>query len=197
MHPARTLHAAGLAAAIIAIGGAAAPAHAAPRPYHFEAIAFDAPQGGKGGVMTPFVACSNLRVEPRVRSVIQNTATGQTWTYRWRGALPGYGFPRVEVGQYEVRTRATCGTTTRRWTDTVRVEEKTPERTVSRAEWRKIKRGMTVDRVAQIVGYRGVRGGRHAGTVTRTYDMMRFWRWSVIEYREGRVVYKRWNVDHD
>ena len=41
------------------------------------------------------------------------------------------------------------------WVEPARVREKTAERTVSPEQWRRIKRGMTVERVGQIVGYSG------------------------------------------
>ena len=153
--------------------------------------------GGKGGVNAGHVWCS-YSAEPRVKVAIESLHTGETYNYRWRGALPNMAFPRVEVGRYEVRTTGTCGTTTKTWVETVRVREKTPERTVSRAEWRRIKRGMTVERVRQIIGYNGeVYRYGYGGRTSHRYDMMPFWRFSIVEYRNGRVVSKMWNVDHD
>ena len=90
------------------------------------------------------VDCPNYEQKPRVRVRIESETTGYTYTYRWRGALPVVGFPRVEPGRYEVRTKATCGTTTKTWVESVEVKEKTAERTVSPAEWRRVKRGMTL-----------------------------------------------------
>ena len=69
--------------------------------------------------------------------------------------------------------------------------------TVSRAEWQRIKRGMTRAEVAAIVGSDGRDPFRYAGRVTVTYDLMAFWKWSLIEYRGGRVTAKYWNVGHD
>ena len=133
-----------------------------------------------------------------MRVAIESLRTGETYSYRWRGALPNMAFLRVEVGRHEVRTTAACRTNTRTWVETVRVKEKTAQRTVSQGEWRRIKRGMSADRVRQIVGYAG-EGYRYGygGLSRRRYDMMRFWRWSIVEYRHGRVVSKWWNVAHD
>ena len=89
------------------------------------------PAGGKGGVSAGDVWCSKYLAEPRVVVVIVSLRSGETFNYRWRGALPSMAFPRVEVGRYAVRTAGICGTTTRTWVETVRVKEKTPERTVS------------------------------------------------------------------
>jgi hypothetical protein len=191
-----------LVAAVLALAtagtlGPLSSAATAPRPLNGGVQAFDAPIGGKGAVDPSGAYCSNYRVEPRTRVVIESLATGRTWTYHWTGALPGMAVTRVEVGSYEVRTRGTCRGTTRRWVETVRVKEKTAQTTVSIAEWRRIKRGMTPQRVARIVGYHGDSAGRFAGQVARRYHMMRFWRWSIVYYRNGHVVSKAWNVGHD
>ena len=87
---------------------------------------------------------------------------------------------------------------TRNWVETVQVKEKTAQRIVSWDEWRRIKRGMTVDRLRQIVGYSGpVYRYGYGGLSNRRYDMMAFWRFSIVEYRDGRVVSKLWNAAHD
>ena len=122
---------------------------------------------------------------------------GYTRTYRWKGALPGVYFPRVKVGTYRSTTTAWCRTNKATRTQAVRVTEKTLQTTISRAEFRRIKRGMSRDRVRHIVGYPGLDAGTYAGEATRNYDMMAFWRWASITYRDGRVVRKAWDVDHD
>jgi single stranded DNA-binding protein len=68
---------------------------------------------------------------------------------------------------------------------------------LSRAEFRRIKKGMTPDEVRDIVGYRGKAAGRFGKTRFRTYDMMAFWRWSLVIHKDGNVRSKRWNVEHD
>ena len=175
-----------------------ATAAAGPRPLHSATQAWDAPVGGKGGVNAGHVWCSTYPAEPTVRVAIESLRTGKTFNYRWHGALPNMAFPRVEVGRYEVRTKATCGTTTKTWDEVVRVKEKTHERTVSRAEWRRIKRGMTADRVRRIIGYDGeVYRYGYGGLTNHRYDVMSFWRFSIVEYRNGHVVSKMWDVPHD
>jgi hypothetical protein len=62
---------------------------------------------GKGGIQTPFVHCPNYEQKPAVRVVIESETTEDTYVYRWRGALPLVGSTRVEVGRYEVTTKAT------------------------------------------------------------------------------------------
>ena len=182
-------------AVALSVGGASA--QAGPRPVIHDAQAFRAPVDGRGGIESPYVSCTNYRVEPRVRWVLENTATGSTHTYRWKGALPGVYFPRVRVGTYRSTTTAWCRSNRATRTQSVRVTEKTLQNTISRPEFRRIKRGMSRDRVRHIVGYPGVDAGTYAGETTRNYDMMAFWRWASITYRDGHVVRKAWDVEHD
>ena len=153
-------------------------AQAAPRPHIGDAVAYGAPTGKKGGVKNPVGWCSNYRVDPRVRWTLRNPDTGYSRTFRWRGVLPGIAFPRVEVGTYTSRTVARCRDRKKVRTQAVTVKQKTARTTISRTEFRRIHRGMTPDRVRDIVGYRGVAAGHYAGKRLRNYDMMRFWRWT-------------------
>ena len=159
--------------------------------------AFDAPAGGKGGVSNPVANCTNYRVEPRTRWTLTSVATGWSRTWSWRGALPGMYFPRVKPGIYRSETTVKCRTQSRSRTHRVHVGEKTAAGTVSRSEWRQIRRGMTRAQVADIVGNPGRDPFRYGGKTTWTYDMMPFWAWSLVSYRDGRVVSKMWNVGHD
>ena len=161
------------------------------------AAAFDAPIGARGGISNPVASCPNYRVEPKTAWTLANTDTGLTHTYRWTGSFPGMYFPRVPVGTYKSTTTARCHRNEKTRVETVTIKEKTLDGTVSRAEWRQIRRGMTRAEVADIVGSGGRDPSRGDGKLTVTYDMMKFWRWSLISYREGRVVDKYWNVGHD
>ena len=147
--------------------------------------------------MSPVARCPNFRVEPRMRWVVTNVTTGDSETFRWRGDGPGHYFPRLEPGTYQSKTTAWCNghKAVQRHTDTI--EEKTADTTVSRREFRQIRPGMTPAQVRHIVGYGGWSDGPHGGQVTRTYDMMAFWRWSLVTFRHGQVVDKYWNVGHD
>lgn len=174
-----------------------APATAQSPPQIYDAAAFDAPINEKGGIMNPVPYCSNYHTEPRARWVLTNTETGYSRTFKWRGSYPGLYFPRVKVGRYRSTTVAWCGTDKARAVQTVEVGQKTYKTTVSKAEWRRIKVGMTPQRVRQIVGYGGVASPGYAGERSRTYDMMAFWRWSIVVYKNGKVTKKYWDVGHD
>ncbi len=160
------------------------------------ALAFDAPIDGKGGIENPVAWCSDSS-DPRTVWTLTNVGTGWSATYRWRGTLPGMYFPRVPVGVYRSETTAWCHGVSKSRTQRLSVVEKTLAGTVSRAEWRRIHRGMTRDQVAHVVGNNGRSPSRWAGKVSVIYDMMRFWAWSTVSYRHGRVVAKYWNPGHD
>lgn len=160
-------------------------------------VAVDAPTGHKGGVLNPFVSCSAYTVEPRVTWRLTSVETGRSHTYRWTGALPGVHFPRVPVGVYRSTTTARCHGARLTRTHTVRVLQKTPATTISRAEFRRIHRGMTRARVRHVVGFDGTACWTYARRTTCSYDMMPFWAWANVTYRDGRVVAKDWDVDHD
>lgn len=193
--PVASLIASVAAVSVIGFGGAPAAA-AEPRPVIEDVQVFDAPIGKKGGIMTPYVGCSNWRVEPRARVVMSALDSDWRRVYEWRGAYPAAGFPRAAVGDYQIRTVAWCRGNRLSRTEVVTVKEKTPRRTISRAEFDQIRRGMTRERVREIVGYDGEFAGRYRGTF-RTYDMMAFWAWASVLYRDGRVARKYWDVDHD
>ena len=188
-----------LTTVVLVVAASMAPGHAqaAPRPHIGMPEAFGAPTGAKGGVKNPPVWCSNFRVEPRVRWTLRNPESGYSETFRWRGVLPGIAFPRVEVGTYTSRTVARCRDRRKVRIQTVTVEQKTPRTTISRAEFRRIRRGMSPKQVRDVVGYRGRPAGHFAGERMRNYDMMRFWRWSVVVYRDGEVRSKYWDTAHD
>lgn len=184
-----------LAGAVLLLPPAVA---SAPRPVRISpAIVFDAPTGGKGGITNAVVWCRNYRVEARTTMTIINLDTGWRRTHRWRGSLPGYWFPRVVVGHYKVKTVGRCGAHVASRVQRLRITEKTAGTTISREEFDTIRRGMSRAEVRAIVGNDGRDPYTYRRRTTRIYDMMPFWRWSNVTYRDGLVVGKYWNVAHD
>lgn len=173
----------------------AQPASAAPTIN--DVIAVDAPVREKGGIMSPYTDCANPNVVPRNKMVLKNLVNGNRGVFRWRDSLPGYWFPRLVVGEFKATTTVRCAGYTRVRTQRVEIEQKTHESTVSRAEWRRVRVGMSRERVARVVGTDGRDPFRYGGRSTRTYDNMPFWAWSNIAYRNGRVVEKYWQPGHD
>lgn len=173
------------------------PAAAAPRPDINPAQAFDAPIGERGGILSPAVFCEDWDSKVRVRWTVTNVETGDQQSYRWRTAAPGMEFPRLPVGDYRSRTVATCDGARASDVDQVSIRQKTRRSTLSRPEFRRIERGMTPSQVRRLVGNPGRDPFRWDGKRTLTYDNMAFWRWSLVTYRDGRVVEKYWDVGHD
>jgi hypothetical protein len=187
-----------LSAIALSLMVATAPAQAATaKPIIGVPAAFGAPTDARGGISNTPVYCSIFNAEPRVKWVLKSKVTGNTRIFHWRGVRPGIHFPRVAVGSYRSTTTAWCRDNRERRVSTVRVWQKTAANTMSKAEFRHIKRGMAPDRVRRIVGYSGRAAGSYGGEKMRAYDIMPFWRWTVIVYRDGEVVRKYWNVDHD
>ena len=178
----------------LVVVASSAQASGAMGGYH--AFAWGAPIGQKGGIALGGAACADWRVQPRMRAVVLNLSTGTRTVHRWHYAGPG-PLPRYTVGRYRVTLSATCGTHRSRKTETVRIRQKTAATTVSRAEFKRIHRGMTEAQVAQIVGYHGLAGRPHGGISSHQYDNMRFWRFSFVDFRDGRVVSKYWDLPHD
>ena len=171
------------------------PAQAADGPQIGDTRVERAPTGQKGGLMNPVVWCPS-GADPRVRTVVTSLTNDFHDVWKYRGTLPGLYFPRVAVGRYQLTTKARCGGKSASRVEVVKVKEKSAVTTMSLGEFRKIKRGMTRAKVEKIVGYDGY-GSRYGAWMSRTYDLMPFWRYAGVEFRNGHVVRKTWNFDHD
>lgn len=190
-----TLLRASLFALAIVLVMLSSPAGAAGGPQIGDTRVERAPIGQKGGLMNPVVWCPS-GANPRVRTVVEGITNDFNEVWKYRGSLPGLYFPRVEVGRYRLTTQASCRLRSAKRIEVVIVREKTARTTVSRAEFRRIKHGMTRAKVEKIVGYDG-HGSRYGAQMYRTYDMMPFWRYAGVELRHGHVVRKSWNFSHD
>ncbi|GAB3250631.1 hypothetical protein GCM10027448_15470 [Nocardioides dilutus] len=161
------------------------------------ATALGAPTDERGGVISPFVYCAAAGpVEPRVRWVLTSKETGKKRTFRWTGSFPSVALPRVPVGRYISYTVAHCRDVTATRRQKLEVVQKTPETTISRAEFKAIEDGLTRGEVKAIVGYGGEGAGHWGNHRARTYDRMAFWRWSLVVFTDGLVTDKEWDVPH-
>ena len=177
-------------------GPAQATARRDTPPTFDRAWAIDAPLGARGGIEMPFGSCANWNLYPQMSVVIERLGTDIRYTHRWRQDGPNMWLPRVPVGRYLVTTQATCGTSavaTR--VESVQVMQKTARTTMSRREFNRIKRGMTVRRVQHILGYAA--RGRYRPNASYTIDNMGFWCFAIVGFKHGRLSYKWWNVAHD
>ncbi|NPC97834.1 hypothetical protein [Nocardioides sp. zg-DK7169] len=181
-------------AGVLALGG---PAQAESRPTLGPPSAFDAPIGQRGGAMNPAASCGD-GVEPaRMRWSMKNVKTGRKVRFGWFDGYPGMRFPRLKVGTYASFAVVKCGSSRTARRDRFTIHQKTRRSTISRAEFTRIKDGMTLRQVRAIVGNRGVWPFTYDGTTSRTFHQMRFWAWSIIRFKNGRVVDTWWNVGHD
>ena len=189
-----------LAVPALALGGTllvVPEAAAAGHPIIRTVRAFAAPAGEKGGITAPWVSCSDYTTDPTVRWRLTNLDTGTTRRWHWSGDDHRSRFPRVPAGHYRSRTVATCDTTRRTRTQWPVVEQKTRRTTISRAEFDRIRRGMTRGQVTRIVGYPGSSGTTAGAMAWRYYDQMAFLKQSEIRFRHDRVDAKWWNGEGD
>lgn len=171
---------------------------AAPTPVISPPAAFDAPIGKRGGATNPGAVCGrNYSLTPRMRWRIVNDATGAVTSFGWFDAYPGMRFPRLEVGTYTSKVVVRCGSSRATGTHRFTIREKTAKGTISYPEFRRITVGMPLQRVRRIVGNAGVDPFSYGGITNRTFHQMKFWAYSVIEFRNGRVYRKSWGVGHD
>ena len=178
-----------IAGTVLVVPAAAAAVHPVIRTVR----AFDAPAGGKGGITAPWVSCSDYVTDPTVTWVLTDLGTGATRRWHWSGGDTRSRFPRVPAGHYRSRTVATCGADPATRTQLAVVRQKTERSTVSRAEFDRIDRGMSQERVTRIVGYPGTAGASVGATAWRFYDRMPFMKLAEIKYRHGRVAATFWN----
>lgn len=187
-----------LTALTVGLSPAVAAHAAAPTPSIGPPAAFDAPVGKPGGAMNPNAACGrSFSVTPRMRWRVVNDATGQVTSFGWFDAYPGMRFPRLEVGTYTSKVVVRCRSNQAMRTHHFTIGQKTARSTISYAEFRRVEVGMSRQRVRQVVGNGGVDPFSYGGITNRTFHQMRFWAWSIIEFRHGRVHRKFWNVGHD
>ena len=181
---------------VLALAGSllvAPSASAAVHPTIDRARAYAAPQGGKGGILAPYVTCSDYSTQPSATWVLTDLGTGASRRWHWAGADHRTRFPRVDPGRYWSTIRAACAGTFAERAQTLVVTEKTARRTVSQAEFARIHRGMTAPQVAAVIGYPGYRVGGTAGhRMYRLYDRMAFTQTAEVVFWFGRVEQKYW-----
>ena len=181
--------------ACLALLAPAAAAASAGRVHVPAPKVLDAPTGKKGGLTGPDVACANPGVEPHVRWRVTRVETGRRWVRRY-DSVPGRPLLRVPPGAYRSRTSVTCGRSRVVLRHVLVVEQKTPQTTVSRAEFDAVQIGMTR---AQMVAVLGLEGSctTDGDLTTCQFDQMALWPWVLITLEDDVVIAKDWNVGHD
>ena len=72
----------------------------------------------------------------------------------------------------------------------VTVLKETDANTISRSEYRRIKKGMKLSAVKRIVGNKGLKRGSY-----QVFDQRGGYAWAGITFRKGRVVAKEWSLE--
>ena len=170
---------------------------AAPHPEARRGRCSDREEGRRAEPLR--ITCTRYTVDPRVKWTLTRVKTGKSHTYRWTGALPGMYFPRVAVGRNRSKTTAWCRGEKNAYPrphGSSRAEDTRHERSRGQSP-RHVHRGMSRAQVRDVVGFDGKACWAYSGRTSCNYDMMSFWAWATITYRDGRVVEKQWDVDHD
>jgi hypothetical protein len=185
------------AAAAIGLAAATAPdASAAPMPKIYDIYADRAAtKASKGGFDVPYTESSYGwgNDGPRVTSTVYTTKNRfVTKKTNPTGSLPGRGEIRLMPGTYKVRTEAVEGDRKAvRW-QTITIKVKTDRATLSRGEYKRIKKGMTKAKVRKIAGSKLKLN--NDWLIERT-DYRGY---ALIEWTKGgRVKYKVWSPGHD
>ncbi len=170
-------------AAGLVVGGAVAavPASAAEQPVIYAVTKEYAPKGKKGAIILPWISCSGSASN---RATIRKVGSSKAITATWKFGLK---YVRVAAGKYRVAITATCRGATATKTSTVTVRKEKDSNTVTRAEFNRINKGMTLNQVKKIVGTRGVGGSSY-----RYLDRRGGFRWAEIWLSRGRVAGKSW-----
>jgi hypothetical protein len=176
-------------------GAATTDAAATGRAHVPPPTLLDAPIGRKGGLVGSDVTCANPGVEPRVRWRVTRVETSRRWV-RHYDSVPGRPLLRVPPGTYRSRTAVTCGRSRVVRRHVLVVERKTPEGTVSRAEFDAVQLGMTRAQMAAVLGLEGS-CTTDGGITTCQFDQMALWPWVLITLEGDVVIAKDWNVGHD
>lgn len=173
-----------ISAASLATASPGGEAHAEPSSIHItqSANAVSARVKGKKGAVAPAqVECGPDGDLPD-HYKIQVTKGSKTVA---SGTNPDRGY-RVKAGRYKVTTTVECGAERKVFTKKVRVKTLKDKETVSGAEYKKIRKGMSRKKAEKIVG------GKFKWCVEDQCEMYSTkWDYIVqVDFDKGKVVYK-------
>jgi len=143
-----------------------------------------APKHKNGAVVLPWMGCDGPGTN--VASVL-NTKTNQSIRRTWKF---GMSYVAVPPGTYRVSIKATCNGASSSYTGTRTIKRETDKNTVSRAEFKRIKKGMTLRQVKKIVGNNGLGFGS-----IRLLDHRGNFGWAELSTRKGKIAGKWWHAE--
>lgn len=142
-----------------------------------------APKGKNGKILLPWMWCEGSGSN---KATMTNTKTGKVINRTW-----SFGMSHVSVpaGTYRVTIRATCNGAASSYTATRTIKRESDKNTVTKAEFKKIKKGMRLKKVQKIVGNKGLDFGS-----TRLLDRRGDFGWAELTIERGKVVDKWWDT---
>lgn len=159
-------------------------ATAAAKPVIYPVSKEYAPKGKKGVIILPYAYCSGTG---EYRATIRRAGSSKVTTVAW-----SFGLKRVSVaaGTYRVSIKATCDGASATKASTVVVRKEKDSNTISRAEFKRIKVGLSLARVKTIVGTEGIDLGG-----SRYFDRRGSnFHWAEVWFSKGKVAGKSWNA---
>ena len=176
-----------IALSLLVAGLAASPPSAAaaePKPYIGGFGVEYAPKHRNGAVVLPWMGCQGSGSNV---ATIVNTKTNKTIHRSW---MFGMSYVSVPPGTYRVTIKATCNGASSSYTGTRTVKRETDKNTITKSEFKRIKKGMSLKKVERIVGNKGLAFGS-----TRLLDHRGNFGWAELWIKNGKVAGKWWHAE--
>jgi len=176
-----------IALRLLVAGLAATPPSAAaaePKP-HIGGFGIEyAPKHRNGAVVLPWMGCQGSGSNV---ATIVNTKTKKTIHRSW---MFGMSYVSVPPGTYRVTIKATCNGASSSYTGTRTVKRETDKNTITKSEFKRIKKGMSLNKVKTIVGNKGLAFGS-----THLLDHRGSFGWAELSIKNGKVAGKWWHAE--
>jgi hypothetical protein len=177
-----------LALFLLTAGLATSPppaAAAAPTPYIGGFGIEYAPKHRNGAVVLPWMGCPS-GAGSNVATVV-STKTNKTMHRSW---MNGMSFVSLPPGTYRVSIRSSCDGASSSYTGTRTIKRETDKNTITKSEFKRIKKGMSLKKVKKIVGNTGLDFGS-----THLLDHRANFGWAELQIRKGKVTSKWWHAE--
>jgi hypothetical protein len=150
-------------------------------------------KGGKGGIYPADVWCGNGSTysDSPVFTHVEIWKNGLTVAQKQWDHGEYVNWVRLPAGTYQVRTWAQCGTVEKNFTKTLTIKTLPASQTVSKAEYKKVKNGMSVKKVKKIVGKK-VGGWKAGKSYTIDADTTSWGNYAWFEFKNGKLKSKYW-----
>jgi hypothetical protein len=158
---------------------------AAAEPPHIGGFGIEyAPKGKNGAVVLPWMGCDGSGTN--VADIV-NTATSKSIRRTWAF---GMSYVSVPPGTYRVSIKATCNGASSSYTGVRSVKREADKNTITKSEFKRIKKGMSAAKVKKIVGNSGLSFGP-----VRLLDHRGNFGWAELTMKRGKVAAKWWHAE--